>query len=339
MELDDILLLYEENKIKDFESHSGLTGLEKANVVNRVNKRLRVAIENDSVNSGVQAKEFVNKQLKKLDVKKNKKSKSNKTGMFKYDWAEDIYKENAFLGAEINKMKEHSRFNKMLIQKIKNYEKMGKKPNDDEVEKTIQSLLSNMDKENLNESEIIRRKSIDQILSAVIASDTETMEFTHDDEESGESEQRTLIFLKLEASKLSFSEVRSLKKLFDFEEDPTSNMLMIEGGIVKTVEADPALTFYEDVARTNIIEVIVDNLHNDGFVYQKSDAESFIKKAKDNAEETRKELQREFTKKKNKESDMPFYNKPYFINIIIGIISLSIVGILAYKTLNYLEYI
>ena len=299
MELDDILLLYEENKIKDFESHSGLTGLEKANVVNRVNKRLRVAIENDSVNSGVQAKEFVNKQLKKLDVKKNKKSKSNKTGMFKYDWAEDIYKENAFLGAEINKMKEHSRFNKMLIQKIKNYEKMGKKPNDDEVEKTIQSLLSNMDKENLNESEIIRRKSIDQILSAVIASDTETMEFTHDDEESGESEQRTLIFLKLEASKLSFSEVRSLKKLFDFEEDPTSNMLMIEGGIVKTVEADPALTFYEDVARTNIIEVIVDNLHNDGFVYQKSDAESFIKKAKDNAEETRKELQREFTKKKN----------------------------------------
>jgi hypothetical protein len=335
MDLEYITKLYEESKIKNFESKSGLEGVDKANAVTRINKRLRLGIESGRVRDAEQAKEFVNKQIQKLDVKRDKKQKNNKTGMFKYEWAEDIYKENAFLGAEVNKMKEHAHFNKMLVQKINFYEKMGKKPSDEEVEKTVQLLISNMDKENLNESELLRRKSIEEVLNAVITSETETMEFAHTDEETQEEEQRTLIFLKLEASQLSFSEVRSLKKLFDFEEDPTSNMLLIEGGVIRTVEVDPALPYYEDIARTNIIEVIVNNLHNEGFVYQKADAETFIEKAKNNAEETKRELKREFKKEQDKEENIKFYNKPFFMNTVIVVISIAIVGILAYRVFKY----
>jgi hypothetical protein len=337
MDLEDILKLYEESRIKDFESKSGLEGIDKANVVTRVNKRLRLAIENGNVRDSEQAREFVDKQIQKLDMKKGKKQESNKTGMFKYDWAEDIYKENAFLGAEVNKMKEHAHFNKMLIQKIRFYEKMGKQPSSEDVEKAVQTLLSNMDKENLNESELLRRKSVEQVLNAVITSETETMEFTHTDEETQEEEERTLIFLKLEASQLSFSEVRALKKLFEFEEDPTSNMLLIEGGVVKTVEADPAMPYYEDIARTNIIEMIVDNIHSEGFVYQKADAETFIKKAKNNAEETKRELKRELNKEQNQEEKVKFYNTPFFMNTVIVVISITIVGILAYRVFEYFK--
>lgn len=337
MDLNDITDLHEKNKIKNFESNSGLEAIEKANVVNRINKRLFLSIENGTVTNSEEAQEYVNKQIKKLDVKKSKKNKSNKTGMFKYEWAEDIYKENAFLGAEINKMKVHSKFNKMLIQKISFYEKQGKEPTEKEVEQMVQTLMNNMDKENLNESEILRRKSIEHILKAVITSETETMEFTDQDEETKEDEQRTLIFLRLEASTLSFIEVRSLKKLFDFEEDPTSNMLLIEGGVVKTVEADPAMPYYEDIARENIVEVIINNLHNEGFVYQKSDAETFLKKAKENAEETKNELKRELNKEQGRQLDSPFYKKPMFMNIVILAISISIIGILAYRVMDYIN--
>ena len=76
MDLEDILKLYEETKIKDFESQSGLEGIDKANVVTRVNKRLRLAIEGGNVRDVEQAREFVSKQIQKLDVKEQSVNKS-----------------------------------------------------------------------------------------------------------------------------------------------------------------------------------------------------------------------------------------------------------------------
>ena len=84
MDLEYITKLYEESKIKNFESQSGLEGVDKANAVTRINKRLRLGIESGRVRDAEQAKEFVNKQIQKLDVKRDKKQKNNKTGMFKY---------------------------------------------------------------------------------------------------------------------------------------------------------------------------------------------------------------------------------------------------------------
>lgn len=334
MDLDIIENIFEENKLKNFESQSGLEGIDKANVINRINKRLRTALEVGKLKNNDDAKEFVEKQIVKLDVPKKKKPKANKTGMFKYEWAEDIYKEYAFLGAEINKMKQHSEFNKKLIKKIHFFEKKGKKPSEKEIDKTIAILNSSMDKKDLNDSELLRRKSIEKILDAVISSETETMEFSHKDEETGEEEQRTLIFLMLDASMLSFNETRALKKLFDFEEDPTNNMLLIEGGVVKTVEADPTLIYYEDIARSNIIEIIVDNIHSEGFVYQRTDVAKFINKAKENSEETKAELNRQYNRERDNPESDKFHNKSFFINGVIVLISILIVLILANKLFN-----
>lgn len=334
IELDEIQKLYNECKIKNFDSKIGLEGLQKANVVTRVNKRLLTAIEQGKVKTEEEAISFIDKQIAKLDRLPKKKKEKGNSG-FKYGWGEDIYKKYAFLGAELNNMREHSSFNKKLIEKIKFFEKTGVKPHEKEVEKFVQSIMSQMDKENLNESELLRRKSIENVLQAVMESETETLEFSEKNEETGEDEVRTLIFLKLEAQTLSFSEVRALKELFEFEEDPSSNIVLIEAGVVATTENDPGMPYLEDIARSNVISLLVDNLVNHGFIYQKKDAETFVEKAKNNAEETKRELKREFNKEKNKAVEHSFYQKPWFYNVMIGTIAILIVGILSYRIYDY----
>lgn len=331
--------LYEEVKLKDFESQNELTGLEKGNIVSRVNKRLSIAIKNNKVTTVEEAEEYKNKQIKKLDKKSKKHTKENKTGMFTYEWADDIYKDYAYLGAEINKMDEYSKFNKALINKIKIYEKTGKKPSKDVVENFVSSLNSRMDKEALNDSEILRRKSIENILNSVMESETDTLPYVKENKDIENNddifEKRTIILLRLDASNLSFSETRALKDLFEFEEDATSNTLFIEGGIVQTGEDDPALIYYEDVARKNIVEFIIEHIKEHGFIYQKNDVQTFLSRAEENCKETERELKSKFNKKEKEIKKIPFYQKNWFLNSIIYGILISIIAIIIYNLMNY----
>lgn len=329
MEEDKIKEVYEQYKIKNFDSKNPINGTQKSLIVRRVNNRLenmlKKSIKEDKELTDFEIKKYIDKQIEKLDkTKKETKLKRSSSDLFKTEWGEEIYRKNAFLGAELNKLTEYSKVNKKIIRYIHNKEKINKKPSEKEVNQAIERFLSEMDKEGFDDSTILRRKSVKHILEAFL-NHSESYSIPYSDEEI---ESGAVVYLKIEANSLSYAEVRILKNIFEHEMDESSNMIMIVAGLVDSPVGTQKVELAEAMILKEVTEIFLEDVEK--YVDYEQDSVSEIIKEMD--ERTKKQVDSvDLVDKDEKELQRKLLWKKRFFNIGIFICIVSIVAIVLYR--------
>lgn len=322
--------LYESIKVKDFVHRNEMSNLRKGTIIKRANARLMKKMEMlEKEGKFIDQDEmirFVDRQIGKLDTPEKKKKK-RPSQHFNTEWGEDLYRKNAFLGAEVNKMSEYAAVNKAIVTFIQNREKINKKITAEEMDKFLQNQMDRMDKKDLNEAEILRRNSIPEILTA-LRMESKPIALPVDD-----GSGYTLIMLEVAVNKLSYKETRMLRDVFQTEDDASSNTIYLEIGsvkdedvterdLIKTVEkasliaAERCLKVWGKDYPINTTEI--ENIMK----MMEADYREFLKDEKEDAKE-REDIYKTEKKKLDK------------IDIVIRIIEVSILGYAGYQLYQY----
>lgn len=324
--------IYESVKVKDFVQRNEMSNLRKGTIVKRANARLMKKMETlESQGKSIDKDEmiqFVDRQIGKLDTPEKRKKK-RPSEHFKTEWGENIYRQNAFLGAEVNKMSEYAKVNKAIVTFIQNREKINKEITKEEINDFMQNQMDKMDKSGLNEAEILRRFSISEILKT-FRMESKPIALPVDD-----GSGYTLIMLEIGASKLSYKETRMIREVFATEDDGANNTLYIEIGsvkdedtserdLIKTVEkasliaAERCLSHWRKDYPINTVEIetVMKQMEDDYREFLKDEAED----VKEKNEEIKKE-----TKKMGR------------FDIVIRVIEISILAYVGYQVYQYFQ--
>lgn len=320
--------LFSEHYLSNFEARYIENNYIKSKIIKRINNRTEKYIKRFDEKKHIVNKDelykFIMINIYKLDVIP-KKIKTKGEKIFKTDWGEDIYRRYSFLGAELNKNEYFSEINKKIVNYIKINELKNKKPTDSDVEKFIEKIFIESNKMNMNEYDLLFRKSFIKIMKSVIDYAT-PFNYNFYDEDS--LKEKISINIKLDLSTLSRQEIKILSSIFEI--NTSQDVSFIE---VCSVENIKEMEIKESIALKEIVSILYNELPNKIKDYNKEEIDKvyndFIK-IKDNEIKELNYLKNKdiYDKIKSNKKNMKIYSVLIFLPIIISIF------IMIYKLLS-----
>ena len=264
-------ILFSEHCLSNFESRYIENNYIKSKIIKRINDRsIKYIKRHDDNNTIVEKNDlytFIMSNIYKLDVSP-KKIKTKGEKMFKTEWGEDIYRRYSFLGAELNKNEYFTEINKKIVNYIKINELKNKKPSDDDVEKFIEKVFVEKNKHNIDEYNILFRKSFTHIIKSVIDFSS-PFNFTFYNED--DSKEKISINIKLDLTTLSRKEIKILSSIFDINTSQDVSFIKIcDVDNVKDVELK------EMIAIKEIVTILYKEIPNKIKEYNKDEVDNIF---------------------------------------------------------------
>lgn len=310
--------LFNEHYLSNFEARFIENNYIKSKIIQRINNRTKKYIKRFDDKKCIVDKTdlyaFIMTNIYKLDVPPKKVKKKGEK-LFKTDWGEDIYRRYSFLGAEINKNEYFSEINKKIVNYIKINELKNKKPSDNDVEKFIEKVFIENNKTNINEYDILFRKSFIKIIKSVIDYATPFNYNFYDDKDSKE---KISINIKLDLSTLSRKEIKILSSIFEI--NTSQDVSFIE---VCNIENINDMETKEAIAIKEIVTILYNELPNKIKSYDKEKVDKiyndFIKTKENEIKELNFLKNKDiYDKIKSNKKNMKIYSCLIFFPIIIS---------------------